>query len=77
MMKSVEQKQNEVWANTSSFDSSFKRVNSVHQSYHEMADYPIVEMDVIDQLHSNVARLEDLLGRLSFMMKEISGVMKF
>lgn len=43
--------------------------------YREMADRH-VEADVIEQLKSNLAQLEDLHGRLKFMMGEISYLLK-
>lgn len=47
-----------------------------HKSYHEMADVPVVEVDVLSQLHANLAALEDLQGRLSFVMREVRYLMK-
>lgn len=47
-----------------------------HRSYHEMADVPVVEMDAISQLHTNLATLEALQDRLAFLMKEIRYVLK-
>lgn len=47
-----------------------------HKSYHEMADQPVVEMDVLSQLDANMALLEDLHGRLSFMMREVRYMLK-
>ncbi|HWU44763.1 MAG TPA: hypothetical protein VN132_15030 [Bdellovibrio sp.] len=47
-----------------------------HKSYHEMADMPVLEADVLGQLHTNIVLLEDLQNRLSFVMKEIRYQMK-
>ena len=47
-----------------------------HKSYHEMADVPVVEVDALSQLHANLAALEDLQGRLSFVMREVRYLMK-
>lgn len=47
-----------------------------HKSYHEMADHPVVEMDVLSQIDANMALLEDLSGRLSFLMREVRYMMK-
>lgn len=33
-------------------------------------------MDVLGQLHSNLERLEDLQGHLSFMMVELQGLIR-
>lgn len=47
-----------------------------HKSYHEMADVPVVEVDCLAQLHANLALLEDLQGRVSFVMREVRYLMK-
>ena len=47
-----------------------------HKSYHEMADVPLVEQDALAQLHNNIQMLQDLQGRLSFVMKEVRYLMK-
>jgi hypothetical protein len=46
------------------------------QSYHEIADRHVVETDVIEQLRANLAQLEDLHGRMKFMMAEVSYLLK-
>lgn len=46
------------------------------QSYHEIADRHVVETDVIEQLRSNIAQLEDLHGRMKFMMTEVAYLLK-
>ena len=50
--------------------------SSYRQSYHEIADQHVVETDVIEQLRANMAQLEDLHGRMQFMMKEVSYLLK-
>lgn len=47
-----------------------------HKSYHEMADVCVVEADALAQLHANLFMLEDLQGRLSFVMREVRYLMK-
>ncbi|MGZ3769881.1 MAG: hypothetical protein ACXVCP_03420 [Bdellovibrio sp.] len=47
-----------------------------HKSYHELADVPVLETDVLAQLHTNIEMLADLQGRLSFVMREIRYLMK-
>lgn len=49
---------------------------SFRQTYHEIADRHVVETDVIEQLRSNIAQLEDLHGRMKFMMAEVSYLLK-
>lgn len=47
-----------------------------HKAYHELADRPVVEVDAMTQLENNVRNLSDLQRRLSFMMKEVSYLLK-
>ena len=47
-----------------------------HKTYHEMSDIPVVERDAFAQLCTNIAMLEDLQGRLSFVMREVRYLMK-
>ncbi len=50
--------------------------SSFRQTYHEIADRHVVETDVVEQLRANIAQLEDLHGRLRFLMSEVSYLMK-
>ena len=52
------------------------RSSSFRQSYHEISDQHVVETDVVEQLRANMAQLEDLHGRLRYMMGEISYLLK-
>lgn len=45
-------------------------------AYHEMADVPVVETDVVQQLQANMQTLSDLQLRMNFMMREIRYLMK-
>lgn len=47
-----------------------------HRSYHEMADRPVVELDALAQLEVNVQVLEQLHGRLGFLMREVGALLK-
>lgn len=47
-----------------------------HKSYHEMADMPVVEVDCLSQLHTNIEMLSDLQARLAFLMREVRYLMK-
>jgi hypothetical protein len=47
-----------------------------HRSYHELADQAVIELDALTQLEKNVDLLEDLQGRLSFMMREVQEGLK-
>ena len=49
---------------------------SFRQTYHEIADRHVVETDVIEQLRANLSQLEDIQGRMHFMMKELSYLLK-
>jgi hypothetical protein len=51
-------------------------VYSSQVSYHELADVPVQETDVLEQLQANMKQLADLQGRMKFMMKEIRYLMK-
>jgi two-component sensor histidine kinase len=59
-----------------SVSSSQSRSNSFHQAYHELAHDHVGATDVLVQLRSNLAQLEDLHARLKFMMGELSYLLK-
>ncbi len=59
--------------------STFARVSAsvFPYTYHEITDDKhVVRLDVLEQLKSNIAQLEDLHGRLRFMMGEVRGLLK-
>ncbi len=45
-------------------------------SYHEMADVPVQEIDVLQALENNLNQLDVLQSRMQFMMREIRYLMK-
>lgn len=45
-------------------------------TYHELADVPVREIDLIESVEQNLAHVEDLQARLSFMMREVKYLMK-
>lgn len=47
-----------------------------HRSYHEMEDSPVLEVDALTQLRTNLQVLTDLTSRLTFLNREIRYVMK-
>lgn len=47
-----------------------------HRSYHELEDTPVLEMDSLVQLKTNLEILADLTSRLTFLNREIRYVMK-
>ena len=47
-----------------------------HRVYHEMADRPVVEHDAMTELELNISSLENLQGRLSFLMREVRYLLK-
>lgn len=47
-----------------------------HRSYHEMEDSPILEVDALTQLKTNLQVLTDLASRLTFLNREIRYMMK-
>lgn len=44
--------------------------------YNELNDYPVQEADLFEQLENNLAQLEDIRHRMTFMMREIRYLMK-
>ena len=46
------------------------------RSYHELADHPVVETDLISEFKANLQLLAELQGRMSFVMKEVRYVLK-
>jgi hypothetical protein len=49
---------------------------SYRASYSEIGQRHIAEVDVLEQLRANMAQLEDLHGRMKFMMAEVSYLLK-
>jgi hypothetical protein len=47
-----------------------------HRSYHELEDSPVLEVDALTQLKTNLEVLTDLSSRLSFLNREIRYMMK-
>ncbi len=47
-----------------------------HRSYHEMEDSPILEVNALTQLKTNLQVLTDLTSRLSFLSREIRYMMR-
>lgn len=45
-------------------------------SYHELLENPHVEHDGLQRLRENLAQLEDLHGRLQFMMRDVSALIR-
>lgn len=45
-------------------------------AYHELLENPHIELDGLQRLEENLARLEDLHGRLHFLMRDISSLLK-
>lgn len=46
------------------------------QVYHEMSEIPVIEIDALTQLRSNIETLVDLQGRMSFIMREVKYLLK-
>jgi hypothetical protein len=47
-----------------------------HRSYHEMQDSPVLEVDALTQLKTNLQVLTDLTSRLTFLNRELRYMMK-
>ncbi len=61
----------------SSYLSSLNEATPLtHKSYHELSDVPVIETDVLAQLHANLETLADLQGRLAFVMREVRYLLK-
>lgn len=80
-MRLVDLKKNGQVEETTTTESSWESPSThqeplVHKAYHELADFPVVEVDALSQLHNNIAMLEDLQARLSFTMREVRYLMK-
>lgn len=69
---------------TAETSSAIARVSAAAfpYSYHEISSdthvvqsYP-VRLDVLEQLKANISQLEDLHGRMRFMMKEVRTLLK-
>lgn len=44
--------------------------------YNELNEYPVREADLFEQIENNLAQLEDIRHRMSFMMREVRYLMK-
>ncbi len=45
-------------------------------AYHELLENPHVELDGLQRLQENLAQLEDLHGRLRFIMRDLTGLIR-
>lgn len=45
-------------------------------AYHELLENPHVEIDGLQRLEENLQRLEDLHGRLQFLMRDVTGLLR-
>lgn len=52
------------------------REGSVLYGYQEVPQNHPNRMDVIEQLRANIRQIEDLNGRLAFLLKEVQSVIK-
>lgn len=68
--------QTEEMLSTPSNGSQEGLVYSSQVVYNEMAEIPVQETDVLEQLQANIRQLADLQARMKFMMKEIRYLMK-
>lgn len=46
------------------------------QEYHELSEHPVVTLNVLEQLKSNLNQLDDLHARMKFMMAELSYLLR-
>jgi hypothetical protein len=59
-------------ADTANLDTSAFQT----RAYHELLDNPHIELDGLQRLQENLTRLEDLHGRLQFLMRDLSSLLK-
>lgn len=45
-------------------------------AYHELAEIPVKEVDLLEAVDENLQRLEELQARLRFMVREVKYLMK-
>lgn len=45
-------------------------------TYHELAEIPVRETDLMESVQQNLAHVEELQARLSFMMREVKYLLK-
>lgn len=58
---------------TSAYDST-SAFNT--PAYHELLENPHVELDGLQRLQENLAELQDLHGRLQFLMRDVTGLIR-
>lgn len=59
-----------------SWEASASEAPIVQTSYHEMADRPVVGVDALTQLENNVRTLVEMQGRFSFILREVTYLLK-
>jgi hypothetical protein len=65
------------YASAFASETEFVGLSGFRSAYHELAESAhVVETDSLEQLKRNIASLEELHGRLKYMMSEISGLLK-
>lgn len=52
------------------------QVRWVNKEYHELADVPVKESDLLDQVRRNLNQLHDLQSRFGFILREIQYLTK-
>lgn len=57
-------------------DSSSVEMAWSQQAYHEMADVPVVQLDLLGQFNAQLKQLEELQARTAFVMREVTYLMK-
>lgn len=48
----------------------------INKEYHELADVPVRESDLLDQVRRNLTQLQDLQSRFGFVLREIQYLTK-
>lgn len=66
---------NEMLENLSLVETSEQRFPT-QMTYHELAEVPVRNVDVLDQLEQNIAQIEMLRAKFQFVMRELRYQMK-
>lgn len=56
--------------------TSLLRENTSSYAYREIPHTDVTRVDVLEQLKANIKHIEDLNGRLGFLLKEVQSVLK-
>lgn len=67
---------NTILGDVETSDVGFSTTAFQSPAYHELLENPHVELDGLQRLQENLAQLEDLHGRLRFLMRDLTGLIR-